>query len=110
MENITRIQKALVNSEYSSNPVMASEDRAVLAGEYAWIMGQLEIILQRKPAIWNEMRKNVKSDTATERMWEQTRDGLDEAGLRLRAKGIEKMMTALGSLIKIAEGEAHNQF
>lgn len=110
MDNVSRIQKDLVNGLYANNPVQASEDRAILAGEYAWIMGQLEQILTRKPSVWNKMRPDFKSDTATERAWEQTEDGLNEQGLRLRAKGIEKMMQALGSLIRVAEGEAKNQF
>lgn len=112
MENIQRIQDNLIKGYYTTNPVEAAQDRSILSGEYAWIMGQLEMILQRKPSIWNTMRESgkFKSDTATERAWEATSDGINEAGLRLRAKGIEKMMQGLGSLIKIAENDAHNQF
>lgn len=110
MDNISRIQKGLVNGEYSNSPVQSSEDRAVLAGEYAWIMGQLEEILSRKPSVWNKMRPDYKSDTACERAWEATEDGINEACLRLRAKGVEKMMQALGSLIRIAEGESKNLY
>lgn len=108
MDNINKIRDSLRNGEYISNPHGAAEAKSVLAGEYSWIMGQLEIILQRKPAIWIEIRKSVKSDTAAERAWEKTIDGLDEQGLRLRAKGIEKMLSALSSLITIAQGEANN--
>lgn len=93
---------------YNSNPHEAAEARALLSGEFAWICGQLETILQRKPAIWNEIRKNTKSDTACERAWEQTSDGLNEQGLRLRMKAVEKMMQGLGSLLRVAEGESHN--
>ena len=104
------IIKKLKEGHYTSNPVGASEDLAILAGNYGWVCGQLEMILQRKPAIWNTLRKDVKSDTACERAWEQTSDGLDEGGLRLRLKAMDKMSSALKSLIRIAEGEAHNQF
>lgn len=108
MDNIIKIQENLKQGLYNTNPVLASEDKAVLAGEYSWIMGQLEIILQRKPAIWNTLRPNYKSDTACERAWEATSDGIDEAGLKLRSKGIEKMMSGLGSLIRLAEMDAKN--
>lgn len=94
---------------YNTNPHEAAEARALLAGEYSWIMGMLEMILQRKPSIWNELRKTAKSDTSCERMWEQTSDGIDEMGLKLRARGIEKMMNGLGTLIKLATQEALNQ-
>ena len=112
MENITRIQNSLRNGEYVNNPIGASQDHAILAGEYSWICGQLEMILQRKPAIWNTMRESgkYKSDNATERAWEATTDGINEQGLKLRAKGIEKMLSALKSLIRIAENEAKNNY
>lgn len=109
MTHIERIQNGLKDELYSNNPVQAANDRAILAGEYSWIMGQLESILQRKPAIWTKLKETAKSDTSAERMWEATSDGLNEMGLRLRAKGIEKMMTALNTLIQIARNEALNQ-
>ena len=102
------IAKKLKEGHYTSNPVGAAEDLAILAGNYGWVCGQLEQILQRKPAIWNTIRKDVKSDTACERAWEMTSDGLNEMGLRLRLKGMDKMSSALKSLIRIAEGESHN--
>jgi len=108
-ENITRIQDGLRSGYYANNPHLAAEDRAVLSGEYSWIMGQLENILARKPATWNTMRPKHKSDTACEREYEATTDGIDEAGLKLRAKGIEKMMVGLGTLIKLAEQDYKNQ-
>jgi len=108
MDNLKRIGEALRGGEYSSNPQGCAEDRAILAGEYAFIMGQLEDILTRKSAIWNEMRRNVKSDTSADRAYEATEDGTNEQGLRLRAKSIEKMMSALSSLIQIAQGQAMN--
>ncbi len=105
MENIKRIAENLRESRYANNPHGAVADHGILAGEYAWIMGQLEGIIQRKPAIWNILRKEAKSDTSAEKAWEATADGLDEAGLRLRAKSIERMMSGLKSLVKLAEGE-----
>lgn len=108
MENVSRISQSLRNGEYTSNPHGAATDLAILAGEYSYTLGQLELILQRKPAVWNELRKNFKSDTACERAWQSTADGMQESGLRLREKSIGRMMTALKSLIRIAEGEAIN--
>lgn len=107
-DNIKRIQNSLRSGYYAQNPHEVAEDRAILSGEFSWICGQLESILQRKPAIWNELRKLAKSDTATERIWQQTLDGLDEEGLRLKMKACEKMMTGLGTLIRLATEEAKN--
>ena len=109
-DNLKRIQEGLRAGYYKNNPAKCAEDRAILSGEYAWICGQLEAILMRKPAIWNTLRKDVKSDTAAERAYEMTTDGLNEIGLRLRLKSCEQMMRGLSSLLKLAEGEIHNQF
>lgn len=110
MDNITRIRQNLVSSAYGTNPVGAGQDLAILAGEYAFIMGSLEEVLQRKPSIWNELRPRFKSDTACERAWEQTQSGLDEAGLKLRAKSVEKMMVGLRAIIRLAEADSSNKF
>ena len=54
MENLNRISYGLRNGLYNTNPHDCANDLAVLAGEYAFIMGRLEEILQRKPAVWTE--------------------------------------------------------
>lgn len=104
------IENNLRNGVYINNPHKCAEDRARLAGEYSFLCSQLEEILSRKPSVWNTIRPNYKSDTACERAYEATEDGINEIGLRLRLKSIEKMMSSMSSLIKIAEGEARNQF
>lgn len=108
MDNYTRISEGLKNGHYTANPHEAANDLAVLAGEYAYAIGQLELILQNKPAIWNELRKNFESDTACERAWQATRDGLSETTLRLRERGISRMISALRTLVRIATEEARN--
>jgi conjugal transfer/entry exclusion protein len=108
MENLNRISYGLRNGLYNTNPHDCANDLAVLAGEYAFIMGRLEEILQRKPAVWTEMRVKFESDKACERAWEGTGDGLSESSLRLQAKSVEKMMSALKSLLRLAEDESKN--
>ena len=110
IDNIKRITENLRVGIYNTNPHEAAEDKAVLSGEFAWICSQLETILARKPAIWNTMRQNpaIKSDTACDRKYQQTEDGIDEMGLRLRLKAIEKMMSALSTLVRLATEEAKN--
>ena len=107
-DNIKRIAEKLRNNEYISTPHQAAEDKGILAGEFAFVMSQLEEILNRKPAKWNAMRDDFKSDTACERAWEQTEDGINENGLRLREKSIKNMMSALGTIVRINSDEAHN--
>lgn len=89
-------------------PRELADFKIVLAGEYSFLSSQLEKILTRKPAIWNEMRKNHQSDKATEREYEATEDGINEMGLRMRLKSVEKLLSALSSSLRVAEGEARN--
>jgi hypothetical protein len=110
MTNIDRIKKDLMEGLYSSNPAACANDKAILAGEYATLCGLLEDNLSKRAAVWNEMRKNFKSDTACSRAYEQTDAGRDEMALRLRMKSIEKMSAALTALLKVAEGEKLNQW
>ncbi len=109
-DNIQRITEGLKSGYYRNNPEWSANDLSLLAGEYSWICGQLEDILQRKANVWNILRKDQKSDTATERAYQATEDGLNEQGLRLRMKRCEKMMSALKTLVRIATEEAHNNF
>lgn len=91
-------------------PHEAAELRARLSGEYSFVAGQLEQILARKPAWWNAHREHFKSDTACERSWEGTEDGINEVGLRLRMKRIDALRSGLKTLIEIAQGEARNLY
>ena len=40
------------------SPHRLADLKIELAGEYSFICGQLEDILVKKPAIWNELRRN----------------------------------------------------
>ena len=110
MDNLKRIRDGLRDGLYANNPQGSADDQAILAGEYAWIMGRLEEIVPRRAPIWNNLRKDYKSDTATDRAYEATEDGVNEQILKLQAKSIEKMMSAFKSLINIAQGQANNQY
>ena len=109
-DNIKRIRDGLRGGLYRNNPQGAADDQAILAGEYSWIMGRLEEIVPRRAPIWNKLRTDFKSDTATDRAYDATDDGVDEQILKLRAKGVEKMMSALKSLIQIASDQGRNNF
>lgn len=91
-------------------PHRAAEMRVELSGYYSSISGTLEDILIKKPKIWLELRETCKSDTSAEKKWSATEMGLDETLCRLRLKKAEKMMSALSSLLRVAEGQARNQY
>lgn len=109
-DNLKRIQDCLRIGQYSSNPKDCAEDLAILAGEYSFVCGHLEDVLKAKPSIWNATRLQTQSDKSADKAWDAIEQGINEMGLRLRMKSIEKMMSALKSLIAVAEGQARNQY
>lgn len=93
---------------YNLNPHEAGLARALLGGEYAFWNARYAEILVRRPQIWGEIRKKHQSDKAADREYESTTDGMDEVGVRLTLKSIEKLMQGLGTLLKLSEMESKN--
>lgn len=110
MDIIEKIQNEMRQGQLTSNPGLCADYRARLSGEYSFWAGQLEDILKDKPALWNARRKDFKSDTACEKWWLSTEQGINETGLVIRLRRCEKMMQGLSGLLKIAEGQARNQY
>lgn len=110
MNIIDQVQEALRGRELLNNPHLCAEYRSQLSGEYSYLVGQLEEIKANKPLIWLEMRKEHKSDSATDKAYEATESGIAEIKLRGSIKRIEKLMQGLNSLIKVAEGDALHQY
>lgn len=90
-------------------PGQLAEFRVLLSGKYAFATNQLEEVLIEKPIHWNKMRPDHKSDTACERAWEATDLGIKERHWKFQIKKIEKMMTAIKTLIEVKTAEAYNQ-
>lgn len=103
---IKEVESALKTGNVA--PHIAVEYRTKLAGLYSFYSGQLEQVFAQKPQIWTEIRATVKSDNQADRMWEMNPNGVDENGFKLRIKSIEKMMSALKTIIDNANNERNN--
>lgn len=103
---IDTVQNALRDRSLISNPHLCAEYKSLLAGEYSYLVGCLEDLKARKPLVWLEMRKEHKSDSATNKAYEATEDGMLETQLKSKLKRIEKLTQGVSSLIKLAEGES----
>lgn len=108
MRELKQIQESLIND--APSPGELADLRLELSGQYSYYSGVLESILITKPKIWMDLRKDNKSDTATERAWEATEDGIKEMRCRLRMKRIEKMLSAIRQRLEVMQGEARNVF
>lgn len=93
-----------------TSPGRLAELRVVLSSKYAHATNEYEKVLVAKPALWNEIRKTVKSDTRAEREWEATELGVAERHWKFQIKKIEKLMSAIKTLIDVKTGEAHNLY
>jgi hypothetical protein len=87
---------------------LIAEAIGLATAEYSFIASLLQEILARKPAIWSELRQNVKSDTRADRTWDGTKDGIDETGYRMKLKVLEKSISSLKTILKIRENERFN--
>ena len=108
MDNLLKVENLIRAGQLNNNPHLVAEYKAKLAGEFSFFMGLLEDILTRKPSWWVAQRKEYKSDSACDKSWEMTEDGINEMGLRLRIKRCEKLINALGTLLKVVEMEIKN--
>ena len=89
-------------------PHEAVEMRAKLAGLYSFYSEQYETCIIEKARNWKILREKHKSDASAEKDWETTETGINEIGLKLRLKSIEKMLSALKSIIDMANVDYHN--
>jgi F420-0:gamma-glutamyl ligase-like protein len=92
------------------NPGQLSQYLVEQSHEYCVLSDMLAEILKVKPDKWINLRLDVKSDTAAEKNWERTQDGVNEMLLKLKMKAIEKSMSAIRSRLRTLEVEAKNMF
>jgi hypothetical protein len=64
--------------------------RVELSSIYARKSEQLGNILETKANIWLAFRDTTKSDSAANKLWEMTEEGIKEMRLKLDLKSIEK--------------------
>ena len=87
-----------------------AEQRVQLANEFSTLSEELGDILTIKAARWAILRADpeCKSDTAAERKWQNTPEGLREMRIRLKLKAYEKQIASLGTMLRTLELEARN--
>lgn len=105
-QELVQIQEALQVGNIP--PHVLAEYKVKLAGWYSHYAGQLEEIMARRPSVWNELRKPLKSDKSADRAYESTEDGIQLMRLTMTLKKLDKMTSAISSLLRLKELEARN--
>lgn len=106
MDIVKQAQEFLRSGQ--TNPHEARDLRSRLAGEYSFRSGMLQDILARKPKTWMDIRATTTSDKQADQKWEQSDDGINEVGLKMQIKAIEKMMSALKTIVDVQMNERNN--
>ena len=91
-------------------PQQLTETLMRQSAEFGHLSDELADILDTKAVKWVELRKEHKSDTATERAWQATPEGMRETRVKLSLKKLEKQMSAIKTHLKTLSDEAHNMY
>lgn len=92
----------------SVDPHTAVALRSKLTGEYSFYSSIYQEILARKSKTWLSLRDTCSSDSQADRKYDMTEDGINEIGLKLKLKVIEKMMSQLRIVIDLNNNERNN--
>lgn len=92
----------------NKTPREVSERVMYLSEEYSKYAGELAILYKQQADYFNSNRVNHKSDTACQRAWDATPEGVLMKTLQLKLKANEKMIGAYKSHLRLLDTEARN--
>lgn len=91
-------------------PHQIAEERIGLAEEYSRYSGQYAELIKKRAEHFKLERPNNKSDTATERAWERTDEGIRMTIIKMKLKAIEKQLSASNTMLRLLENESKNLY
>ena len=91
-------------------PHALADEKYKLAVEYARLSELYANHIKLRADHFNATRANFRSDRACERAFESTEDGVMMETIKVKLKSKEKRISAISSLLKVAENESHNNY
>lgn len=91
-------------------PHQLAEARISLAEEYSRYSGMFADMIKAQAQFFKDNRAEHKSDTATQRAFDLTGEGVQMAVLKMKLKSIEKTMSAYNTYLRLKENEAKNLY
>ncbi len=91
-------------------PHQLAEERMGMAEEYSRYSGLFAEMIKHRAEHYKLHRPNVKSDTACEREWENTEQGVQMTIIKLKLKALEKQMSASNTMLRLMENEAKSLY
>jgi len=98
------------NSFANKTPGIIAEELVEYSSQYQTLTEELYQILEKKAVRWNTLRDLRGSDKQADRDWEATKDGRREIELKLKLKALEKMISAIRTLLRTKSDEAHQLY
>ena len=81
-----------------------------LSADYGVYAGKFADHLKLQADFFNTNRSNFKSDNATQKAFDATKEGVTMNILKLKLKAVEKEMSAIKTHLRLLETEAKNIF
>ena len=100
----------LIEKSVSVGPVELAQIAVELSSYYFTFGERLKDNQVFKADKWMELRKEQKSDTSTDRLWNSLPEGKEEIELRAILKGLEKHISNLKMRLKIEETASFGKF
>lgn len=96
----------------TASPGRLSEILVGLGAYFGNLSEELSEILVFKTDVWLELRgrEGTKSDRSADRLWDATDKGKREIELRYTLKALEKLMSAIKTMLRTKEQEAQNLY
>lgn len=91
-------------------PRELSEKLMQLSHDYSMYSGDFAKLVIKQAEFFNTNRPNYKSDNATQKAFDVTKEGVTMAVLKMKLKAVEKEMSALKTHLRLLENEAKNIF
>jgi len=100
-----------MENNYSTlQPHALAVEKYELSVEYARLSELQATYIKKRAEHFNANRGNFKSDKATERAFEASEDGVAMEVNKVKLRTKEKRISAINSLLRLAENEAKNNF
>jgi hypothetical protein len=80
-------------------------NKSVLFSKYS---GEYASHIKIQADYFNKERENHKSDNATQKAFDATKEGVQMVIIKLKLRALEKEMSAIKTMLRLMEGEANS--
>lgn len=94
----------------NKTPQQLAEELIFKAENYSRYSGEFAEKVKLQAEFFNSFRGDHKSDNATQKAFDATKDGVRMTILKLKLKALEKEMSAVRTYLRLLENQAKNLY